>query len=55
MQLSRGAVHVWYFDASALVKLVVDEGDHAPVRNFYHSHTNCHANSLCIMEGILGG
>ncbi len=41
-----------YLDASALVKLVVDEGDHAPVRFFFHSHVNFGATSLCIAEAL---
>lgn len=57
LQLRSDTVHVWYLDASALVKLVVDEGDHMPVRQFYYSHPNCHATSLCLMEalGVLKG
>lgn len=38
-------VRMRYLDASALVKLVVDEGDHAHVRLFFHSTTNFAATS----------
>ena len=41
-----------YLDASALVKLVVDEGDHEPVRSFFHSNTNFFATSLCLAEAL---
>lgn len=52
MQLRKDTVHVWYLDASALVKVVVDEGDHAIVREFYYTHPNCHATALCLMEAL---
>ena len=35
-----------YLDASALVKLVVDEGDHEPVCAFFQSSTNFLVMSL---------
>lgn len=41
-----------YLDASALVKLVVDEGDHEPVRAFFQSNTNFFATSLCLAEAL---
>ena len=41
-----------YLDASALVKLVVDEGDHEPVRTFFQSNTNFFATSLCLAEAL---
>jgi len=41
-----------YLDASALVKLVVDEGDHEPVRTFFSSNTNFFATSLCLAEAL---
>jgi len=41
-----------YLDASALVKLVVDEGDHLPVRQFFHSNVNFAATSLCLAEAL---
>ena len=43
---------VRYLDASALVKLVVDEGDHEHVRSFFHSTTNFAATSLCLAEAL---
>lgn len=52
LKLRADTVHVWYFDASALVKVVVDEGDHGPVRDFYNAHPNCHATALCLMEAL---
>jgi predicted nucleic acid-binding protein len=39
-------------DASALVKLVIDEGDHILVRDFYYKHPNCHATLPCLMEAL---
>ena len=41
-----------YLDASALVKLVVDEGDCGPVRRFFHSDTNFCTTPLCLAEAI---
>ena len=41
-----------YLDASALVKLVIDEGDHQAVRSFFHSDTNFCATSLCLAEAL---
>lgn len=41
-----------YLDASALVKLVVDEGDHEPVRSFFQSKVNFGATALCIAEAL---
>ena len=43
---------VRYLDASALVKLVVDEGDHEHVRQFFHSNPNFAATSLCLAEAL---
>ena len=45
-------VRMRYLDASALVKLVVDEGDHVHVRSFFHSTTNFAATSLCLAEAL---
>ena len=46
------SIRVRYLDASALVKLVVDEGDCEPLRTFYNS--NCHfcATSVCLVEAL---
>lgn len=41
-----------YLDASALVKLVVDEGDHEPVRTFFQSNVNFGATSICLAEAL---
>jgi len=41
-----------YLDASALVKVVVDEGDHEAVRSFFIANTNLGATSLCVMEAL---
>ena len=41
-----------YLDASALVKLVVDEGDHEPVRSFFKANVNFGATSLCVAEAL---
>ncbi len=49
--------HVWYLDASALVKLVVDEEGHEAVRRLYNENPNCYATPFCLMEalGIIKG
>jgi predicted nucleic acid-binding protein len=46
-----------YLDASALVKIVADEGDHDAVRSFFAANVNFGATSLCVMEalGVLKG
>lgn len=46
-----------YLDASALVKLVVDETDSQRLREFFRGNTNFHATSLCLGEalGVLKG
>ena len=41
-----------YLDASALVKVVIDEGDHEAIRSFFLSNVNLGATSLCIMEAL---
>lgn len=41
-----------YLDASALVKLVIDEGDHGPVRSFFQTNGNFCATSLCLAEAL---
>lgn len=41
-----------YLDTSALVKLVIDEGDHEMVRSFFRSNTNFCATSLCLAEAL---
>ena len=41
-----------YLDASVLVKLVVDEGDCGPVRQFFKSNTNFCTTLLCLAEAI---
>jgi predicted nucleic acid-binding protein len=45
-------VKVSYLDASALVKLVIDEGDHLNVRRHFNSTTNFAATSLCLGEAL---
>ncbi len=52
LKLRSDTAHVWYLDASALVKLVIDEGDHLPVRQFYDSTPNCHATVPCLIEAM---
>lgn len=47
-----GWAKVRYLDASALVKLVVDEGDHSQVRQFFNSNANFAATSLCLAEAL---
>ena len=41
-----------YLDASALVKIVIDEGDHEPIRTFFLNNVNFGTTSLCIMEAL---
>ena len=41
-----------YLDASALVKIVIDEGDCQPLREFFNSNTNFCATSFCLAEAI---
>lgn len=52
-----GWVRAHYLDASALVKLVVDEPDSRAVRDFFRASTNFHTTSLCLGEalGVLKG
>ena len=41
-----------YVDASALVKVVIDEGDHEAIRSFFLANVNLGTTSLCIMEAL---
>jgi predicted nucleic acid-binding protein len=41
-----------YLDASALVKVVIDEGDHELVRSFFRTNVNLGATSLCVVEAL---
>ena len=41
-----------YLDASALIKLVVDEGDCGPFRSFFNSNTNFCTTPLCLAEAL---
>ena len=41
-----------YLDASALVKLVVDEGDCAPLLGFFQSQANFCTTPLCLAEAV---
>src|ERR1051325_7321587 len=52
-----GWVRAHYLDASALVKLVVEEHDSLAVRTFFQANTNFHTTSLCLGEalGVLKG
>lgn len=52
-----GWVKPYYLDASALVKLVVDEPGSQALREFFQSETNFHATALCLGEalGVLKG
>ncbi|MDA2925484.1 hypothetical protein MYX65_12700 [Acidobacteria bacterium AH-259-L09] len=45
-------VRTHYLDASALVKLVVNEGDCGPIRQFFNSDTNFCATLLCLAEAL---
>jgi len=41
-----------YLDASALVKVVIAEGNHEAVRSFFVANVNLGATSLCVMEAL---
>ena len=41
-----------YLDASALVKLVIDEVDHLPLRLFFKANVNFATTSLCLAEAL---
>ena len=41
-----------YLDASALVKLVIDEENHHHIRTYFDQHANFCATSLCLMEAL---
>jgi predicted nucleic acid-binding protein len=45
-------VKVRYLDASALIKLVVDENDSANIRKFFLSNVNFCTTSLCMAEAL---
>ena len=55
--LEDQSVKVCYLDASALVKLVVEERGSQAVRDFFNANTNFCATSLCLVEalGVLKG
>jgi predicted nucleic acid-binding protein len=46
------SVKTRYLDASALVKLVVDEGDHQRVRDFFNANINFATTSFCLAEAL---
>jgi predicted nucleic acid-binding protein len=48
----QGFVKTRYLDASALVKLVIDEDDHLPLRQFFKSNVNFATTSLCLAEAL---
>ncbi len=41
-----------YLDASALVKVVIDEGDHDAVRSFFVANASLGTTSLCVVEAL---
>ncbi len=45
-------VKAHYLDASALIMLVVDEGDCDPIRRFFASNTNFWTTPLCLAEAL---
>ena len=45
-------VKMHYLDASALVKLVIDEGDCGPLRKYFNSTTNFCSTPLCLSEAL---
>jgi predicted nucleic acid-binding protein len=50
--LGSGGIKVKYLDASALVKLVIDEDNCHPLREFFNSNTNFFATWLCLAEAL---
>jgi uncharacterized protein with PIN domain len=46
------SVKARYLDASALVKLLVDEGDCAPLRAFCNGEPNVRTTALCVAEAL---
>jgi predicted nucleic acid-binding protein len=51
MSDSQG-VKVRYLDASALIKLVVEEQDGYVIREFFHGNANFCTTSLCLAEAL---
>lgn len=56
-ELSREAVKVCYLDASALIKLFVDENGSNVLRDYFNKHANFCTTSVCFIEalGVLKG
>ena len=52
MAAQRTTINTRYLDASALVKLLVDEGDCAPVRAFCNGEPNTRTTALCVAEAL---
>jgi predicted nucleic acid-binding protein len=50
--LGSGGIKVKYLDASALVKLVIDEDNCQPLREFFNSNTNFFTTWLCLAEAL---
>jgi predicted nucleic acid-binding protein len=50
--LGSPSVKVKYLDASALIKLVVDEEDAHLIRDFFRRNTNFCTTSLCLAEAL---
>ena len=49
---TSGGLKIKYLDASALVKLYVDENGSQDLRNFFYSDTNFHTTWLCLAEAL---
>ena len=45
-------IRMRYLDASALVKLYVDEGDSKPIRDFFTNRVHFCATSVCLVEAL---
>jgi predicted nucleic acid-binding protein len=50
--LGSGGIKVKYLDASALVKLVIDEDDCHPLRDFFSSNTHFFTTWICLAEAL---
>jgi predicted nucleic acid-binding protein len=52
MIMSYNSIKMRYLDASALVKLYVDEGDSKPICDFFVNRVHFCATSVCLVEAL---
>jgi predicted nucleic acid-binding protein len=52
MMMTDQHIKMRYLDASALVKLYVDEGDSKPIRAFFVNRVHFCATSVCLVEAL---